>query len=120
MDDATSATAVCTFFFQEEDGIRDTSVTGVQTCALPISTYGYCDHTQPHRIKLTCAAAATRASRYVRRRSATIAEIAATAVSPWSGIDAADPATPPEIGRAACRERGEAAARGVRMEMSRG
>src|SRR5436189_4292244 len=26
------------FFFQAEDGIRDTSVTGVQTCALPIST----------------------------------------------------------------------------------
>src|SRR5260370_33998109 len=25
------------FFFQEEDGIRDSSVTGVQTCALPIS-----------------------------------------------------------------------------------
>src|SRR5260370_21755810 len=24
------------FFFQEEDGIRDSSVTGVQTCALPI------------------------------------------------------------------------------------
>src|SRR5207237_2128309 len=27
---------VC-FFFQAEDGIRDSSVTGVQTCALPIS-----------------------------------------------------------------------------------
>src|SRR5260370_3171216 len=36
------------FFFQAEDGIRDSSVTGVQTCALPISAvskmtveYGY-------------------------------------------------------------------------------
>src|SRR5436189_1702910 len=29
------------FFFQAEDGIRDTSVTGVQTCALPI--YGGLD-----------------------------------------------------------------------------
>src|SRR5437762_13231818 len=28
---------LCFFFFQAEDGIRDTSVTGVQTCALPIS-----------------------------------------------------------------------------------
>src|SRR5262249_57266470 len=28
------------FFFQAEDGIRDWSVTGVQTCALPISVYG--------------------------------------------------------------------------------
>src|SRR5258706_11176136 len=27
------------FFFQAEDGIRDWSVTGVQTCALPISNY---------------------------------------------------------------------------------
>src|SRR5688572_32535712 len=26
------------FFFQAEDGIRDLTVTGVQTCALPIST----------------------------------------------------------------------------------
>ena len=25
------------FFFQAEDGIRDVAVTGVQTCALPIS-----------------------------------------------------------------------------------
>src|SRR2546430_6997342 len=33
-------TAVCMlicFFFQAEDGIRDLTVTGVQTCALPIS-----------------------------------------------------------------------------------
>src|SRR5205809_4930914 len=27
----------CRFFFQAEDGIRDVAVTGVQTCALPIS-----------------------------------------------------------------------------------
>src|SRR2546430_10144847 len=26
----------CYFFFQAEDGIRDLTVTGVQTCALPI------------------------------------------------------------------------------------
>src|SRR5690625_7920656 len=28
---------MCYFFFQAEDGIRDGHVTGVQTCALPIS-----------------------------------------------------------------------------------
>src|SRR2546430_9279433 len=28
------------FFFQAEDGIRDLTVTGVQTCALPISQIG--------------------------------------------------------------------------------
>jgi len=35
----TSVCFVCVvvfFFFQEEDGIRDRDVTGVQTCALPI------------------------------------------------------------------------------------
>src|SRR5699024_11362455 len=29
------------FFLQAEDGIRDRNVTGVQTCALPISPFGY-------------------------------------------------------------------------------
>src|SRR5207245_4488235 len=28
---------ISSFFFQAEDGIRDATVTGVQTCALPIS-----------------------------------------------------------------------------------
>src|SRR3712207_7448924 len=32
-----SAVIYC-FFFQAEDGIRDIGVTGVQTCALPISS----------------------------------------------------------------------------------
>src|SRR3954451_3617566 len=31
------------FFFQAEDGIRDADVTGVQTCALPISTVAHSD-----------------------------------------------------------------------------
>src|SRR5260370_29747043 len=34
------ASSRCFFFFQAEDGIRDSSVTGVQTCALPISRKG--------------------------------------------------------------------------------
>src|SRR5690554_468073 len=33
----SSASLVVFFFFQAEDGIRDADVTGVQTCALPIS-----------------------------------------------------------------------------------
>src|SRR6266568_5942164 len=32
------------FFFQAEDGIRDGTVTGVQTCALPISVDGASAH----------------------------------------------------------------------------
>src|SRR2546425_8810239 len=35
------------FFFQAEDGIRDKLVTGVQTCALPIS---------PNESRLSCGA----------------------------------------------------------------
>src|SRR5438105_14034755 len=31
------SSVLCCFFFQAEDGIRDPLVTGVQTCALPIS-----------------------------------------------------------------------------------
>src|SRR5690606_2316039 len=37
------------FFFQAEDGIRDFHVTGVQTCALPISLY--VDGTQVDRVQ---------------------------------------------------------------------
>src|SRR5437879_12447514 len=37
------ASSCARFFFQAEDGIRDTSVTGVQTCALPISNMKLAD-----------------------------------------------------------------------------
>src|SRR2546425_9689117 len=36
-DKVVSVLESCFFFFQAEDGIRDKLVTGVQTCALPIS-----------------------------------------------------------------------------------
>src|SRR5437762_13539555 len=45
------------FFFQAEDGIRDTSVTGVQTCALPILTQRGVPPFRP------CCAAPTRLSK---------------------------------------------------------
>src|SRR5207249_7003473 len=35
------------FFFQAEDGIRDRNVTGVQTCALPISLWVAAKHRIP-------------------------------------------------------------------------
>src|SRR5882672_3039831 len=38
-----SARVLDFFFFQAEDGIRDHCVTGVQTCALPICTFGQGD-----------------------------------------------------------------------------
>src|SRR2546430_6002383 len=45
----------CFFFFQAEDGIRDLTVTGVQTCALPILKLqveaGFCSPTDPNLFK---------------------------------------------------------------------
>src|SRR5437762_5187372 len=38
------------FFFQAEDGIRATSVTGVQTCALPIFGRRGCDLSAARRL----------------------------------------------------------------------
>src|SRR6266403_5930701 len=38
------------FFFQAEDGIRDLYVTGVQTCALPISGRGPSDKVFEHQV----------------------------------------------------------------------
>src|SRR5258706_6011049 len=45
------------FFFQAEDGIRDWSVTGVQTCALPILVRRQCEAKEQAR--LAAAALAT-------------------------------------------------------------
>src|SRR5437763_15782286 len=50
------------FFFQAEDGIRDTSVTGVQTCALPICS---CRTTAP----LPCRLRRRTSRRHLRRES---------------------------------------------------
>src|SRR2546427_6803582 len=38
------------FFFQAEDGIRDLTVTGVQTCALPLPALSRSVPTDPHRL----------------------------------------------------------------------
>src|SRR5688572_31609150 len=49
------------FFFQAEDGIRDLTVTGVQTCALPISLQATCAeclgfvHGPPRKVTSTAA-----------------------------------------------------------------
>src|SRR6266508_362139 len=50
-DEDSSTKSLVVFFFQAEDGIRDGHVTGVQTCALPISrprgSYRRLDHPDP-------------------------------------------------------------------------
>src|SRR6266496_3511798 len=48
------------FFFQAEDGIRDLYVTGVQTCALPISVQA----TRNRRVGLLATQATVTAGRY--------------------------------------------------------
>src|SRR5438270_6225492 len=52
------------FFFQAEDGIRDLTVTGVQTCALPISC-----HDVPYRAALELH------RDYQRRRDGSLDEV---------------------------------------------
>src|SRR5699024_11230654 len=42
------------FFFQAEDGIRDRNVTGVQTCALPISINNKDNSYNQHMHVLVC------------------------------------------------------------------
>src|SRR2546430_5714861 len=58
------------FFFQAEDGIRDLTVTGVQTCALPILRAVACRSParEPERALLGAAAAGLGAGGVRRRR----------------------------------------------------
>src|SRR5688500_20402837 len=85
------------FFFQAEDGIRDYKVTGVQTCALPIS--GRCP-AGCHRSKPGWCGT-RRATCPPRGR----APAAAHGPRAAGGCSAESPHA--EIGRASCRERGE-------------
>src|SRR5690349_23014181 len=83
------------FFFQAEDGIRDLYVTGVQTCALPISTL---------RCALQWAMALTGSSACGTPSSATKEQLRATtrtSAIPMVGTLCRRP----KIGRASCRER---------------
>src|SRR5688500_20125507 len=79
------------FFFQAEDGIRDYKVTGVQTCALPISPGGI----RPWR------------SSHSRNRSAVSKKSASRAASAEQSTTHAGAIKElsSKIGRASCRER---------------
>src|SRR5207249_5535858 len=87
---------LCFFFFQAEDGIRDRNVTGVQTCALPISTAAW--HrllVLPKRWSPSCR----------RTRSRCQAAVVWVAWAAWTWTCDADDVQEEEIGRASCRER---------------
>src|SRR5262249_59611968 len=85
------------FFFQAEDGIRDWSVTGVQTCALPISE---------HRAEATSARSAGRAFPYPPRPCRDCLSNRSPDRGP-SGTRRQSGRDGREIGRASCRERVE-------------
>src|SRR5690625_7495458 len=82
------------FFFQAEDGIRDGHVTGVQTCALPISLAGSTGS------EIGFAGAAPES--VPRRRNSF-----GTTMSSVGSCLESSPVAMRKIGREACRERGE-------------
>src|SRR5206468_6519802 len=99
------------FFFQAEDGIRDLIVTGVQTCALPISL-GKCRKTRAIRSgdSLFCERGLWR--RVNREcvdeqlQSRRIAAIRVTRHTPSIFRRSNSASRRSQIGRASCRERG--------------
>src|SRR2546421_3820003 len=88
----------CCFFFQAEDGIRDLIVTGVQTCALPISD----DANALMRaigLRPSCWAFAALITRTAAPPSLMPEALAAVTVPSLANAGLS------EIGRASCRER---------------
>src|SRR5258706_9809609 len=91
------ANSVFFFFFQAEDGIRDWSVTGVQTCALPISGVHDVGIVGPRRDPAALAAADLVPILLTDRPAIGPARDAHRAVVLLRAAD--------QIGRASCRER---------------
>src|SRR5437016_14665802 len=71
------------FFFQAEDGIRDWSVTGVQTCALPIYVAGSIDLKGLDVLEVGCGrgGGASYIMRYLKPKSMTGVDIAEKAIA---------------------------------------
>src|SRR5699024_11255108 len=87
------------FFFQAEDGIRDRNVTGVQTCALPISPT-----MMSRSASFICEKAGLMTYRPPMRATRT------SEMGPPKGMsETASTAEAAKIGRASCRERVEGA-----------
>src|SRR5690606_40476914 len=80
------------FFFRAEDGIRDFHVTGVQTCALPIS--------DTSTRKVVSDPDKTRR----RTRTSNANEPVAVTRELEPEFEQPKPSVPPKIGRASCRE----------------
>src|SRR5207245_5801801 len=95
------------FLFQAEDGIRDATVTGVQTCALPIWDSSFAEF-------VTAKMAKTTANRQLPLSPQVLVRSATRCSSPAPGSIVSGRRfgmprrSPDEIGRASCREGGEA------------
>src|SRR5262249_59009006 len=86
------------FFFQAEDGIRDWSVTGVQTCALPISPVG--------RDRGAASGDGTAPPFCARSAALVVGRVGPAAARSGCSEPAFQRGEVLEIGRASCRERG--------------
>src|SRR5205807_4263254 len=93
------------FFFQAEDGIRDYKVTGVQTCALPISLDGKIA-TRSGDSKWISNEASRHHVHELRGRMDAIVVGIGTVLADDPLLTARPPG-PRKIGRASWRERGE-------------
>src|SRR5207249_6729547 len=94
------------FFFQAEDVIRDRNVTGVQTCALPISSSyhtGGGRQWSSHWRRLLCALANRRRKCAVQNETRRLRTTIFTRLGRRSGKSHDGSAF--EIGRASCSER---------------
>src|SRR5256885_10638791 len=94
-------TLECIFFFQAEDGIRDYKVTGVQTCALPISKAfvpGTDAYGRRQQLEAQVSLAAPKTLEGLARYTDLEKEMTEAGQHWWNKA---------EIGRASGRERGE-------------
>src|SRR4051794_41645652 len=95
------------FFFQAEDGIRDGRVTGVQTCALPISLHGVA--LLPLNVVAREVGVGAHDDRVAEPRRVEVGR------RPWQ-----DDPVGEQIGRASCRERGEISGGGGSLKKKKG
>src|SRR3712207_6849975 len=94
-----SSVLLLVFFFQAEDGIRDIGVTGVQTCALPISRWS----SWPRSTALPCPSA--RRSPTPRRPAPAREWSSSCATTAPARCPSTTTTSTSKIGRASCRER---------------
>src|SRR5690606_39944397 len=106
------------FLFQAEDGIRDFHVTGVQTCALPISL-----RERLERLGVRVRTGASARSVVARPGGGWSVEISGSPPEHTADAESGDPSSDDEqAGRASCRGRRERKAgsgRGARRNVPR-